>query len=144
MVSMAGSAVGQLFLNMWLKLHLCLCLFQLFPFLSILLIVVSKQPDFSVTEFLNIKQLYEASPLGVIAAMMTGLAHGTLWGIGTIYGLKSGLSIEQLSIFMFTFIIGGHSISILSAIYRILMTENNYRNCCFFSNYLLYFSSYFW
>ena len=45
--------------------------------------------------------------LGVIAAMMTGLAHGTLWGIGTIYGLKSGLSIEQVSIFMFTFIIGG-------------------------------------
>ena len=72
-----------------------------------ILIVVSKQPDFSVTEFLNVRQLYEASPLGVIAAMMTGLAHGTLWGIGTIYGLKSGLSIEQVSIFMFTFIIGG-------------------------------------
>ena len=38
---------------------------------------------------------------------MTGLAHGTLWGIGSIYGLKNGLSIEQVSIFMFTFVIGG-------------------------------------
>ena len=110
MVSMAGSAVGQLFLNIanpetasLFMLVSILISISLVP----ILIVVSKQPDFSVTEFLNIRQLYEASPLGVIAAMMTGLAHGTLWGIGTIYGLKSGLSIEQVSIFMFTFIIGG-------------------------------------
>ncbi len=110
MVSMAGSAVGQLFLNIanpetasLFMLVSILISISLVP----ILIVVSKQPDFSVTEFLNIKQLYEASPLGVIAAIMTGLAHGTLWGIGTIYGLKSGLSIEQVSIFMFTFIIGG-------------------------------------
>ena len=94
MVSMAGSAVGQLFLNIanpetasLFMLVSILISISLVP----ILIVVSKQPDFSVTEFLNIKQLYEASPLGVIAAMMTGLAHGTLWGIGTIYGLKSGL-----------------------------------------------------
>lgn len=110
MVSMAGSAVGQLFLNIanpetasLFMLVSILISISLVP----ILIVVSKQPDFSVTEFLNVRQLYEASPLGVIAAMMTGLAHGTLWGIGTIYGLKSGLSIEQVSIFMFTFIIGG-------------------------------------
>ena len=110
MVSMAGSAVGQLFLNLanpetasLFMLVSILISISLVP----ILIVVSKQPDFSVTEFLNVRQLYEASPLGVIAAMMTGLAHGTLWGIGTIYGLKSGLSIEQVSIFMFTFIIGG-------------------------------------
>ena len=110
MVSMAGSAVGQLFLNLanpetasLFMLVSILISISLVP----ILIVVSKQPDFTVTEFLNVRQLYEASPLGVIAAMMTGLAHGTLWGIGTIYGLKSGLSIEQVSIFMFTFIIGG-------------------------------------
>ena len=110
MVSMAGSAVGQLFLNIanpetasLFMLVSILISISLVP----ILIVVSKQPDFSITEFLNVRQLYEASPLGVIAAMMTGLAHGTLWGIGTIYGLKSGLSIEQVSIFMFTFIIGG-------------------------------------
>ena len=36
-----------------------------------------------------------------------GFGTWNFWGIGTIYGLKSGLSIEQVSIFMFTFIIGG-------------------------------------
>ena len=110
MVSMAGSAFGQLFLNIASPETA-----TLFMLVSILisvslvpiLVVVSKQPDFSISEFLTIKELYNTSPLGVTAAVLTGLAHGTLWGIGSIYALKNGLNIEQVSIFMFTFIIGG-------------------------------------
>jgi MFS family permease len=109
-VSMAGSAFGQLFLNIADPETA-----TLFMIVSILisvslvpiLIVVSKQPDFSVAKFFTVKELYKASPLGVVTSIMTGLAHGTLWGIGSIYGLKNGLSIEQVSIFMFTFVIGG-------------------------------------
>lgn len=109
-VSMSGSAFGQLFLN--ISSPETTTLFMLVSILiSIslvpILITVSKQPDFSVTEFLTIKQLYKASPLGVVTAIVVGGAHGTLWGIGSIYCLKSGLSLEQVSIFMFTFIIGG-------------------------------------
>lgn len=110
MVSMAGNAFGQLFLNVanpetatLFMLVSILISVSLVP----ILVVVSKQPDFSITEFLTIKELYNASPLGVTAAVLTGLAHGTLWGIGSIYALKNGLNIEQVSIFMFTFIIGG-------------------------------------
>ena len=123
-VSMSGSAFGQLFLN--ISSPETATLFMLVSILiSIslvpILIVVSKQPDFSVTKFLSIKQLYKASPLGVVAAIIVGAAHGTLWGIGSIYGLKSGLSIEQVSIFMFTFVIGGalnqYLIGYLSDIY---------------------------
>ena len=110
MVSMAGSAFGQLFLNVASPETA-----TLFMIVSILisvslvpiLVVVSKQPDFSITEFLTIKELYNTSPLGVTAILLTGLAHGTLWGIGSIYALENGLTIEQVSIFMFTFIIGG-------------------------------------
>ena len=110
MVSMAGNAFGQLFLNIASPETA-----TLFMLVSILisvslvpiLVVVSKQPDFSISEFLTIKELYNASPLGVTAAVLTGLAHGALWGIGSIYALKNGLTIEEVSIFMFTFIIGG-------------------------------------
>ena len=123
-VSMSGSAFGQLFLN--ISSPETATLFMLVSILiSIslvpILITVSKQPDFSVTEFLTIKQLYKASPLGVITAIIVGAAHGTLWGIGSIYGLESGLNIEQVSIFMFTFVIGGalnqYLIGYLSDIY---------------------------
>ena len=123
-VSMSGSAFGQLFLN--ISSPETATLFMLVSILiSIslvpILITVSKQPDFSVTESLTIKQLYKASPLGVITAIIVGAAHGTLWGIGSIYGLESGLNIEQVSIFMFTFVIGGalnqYLIGYLSDIY---------------------------
>ena len=109
-VSMAGSAFGQLFLNIadpetatLFMIVSVLISISLVP----ILIVVSKQPDFSVAKFFTVKELYKASPLGVVTSIMTGLAHGNLWGIGSIYGLKNGLSIEQVSIFMFTFVIGG-------------------------------------
>ena len=109
-VSMAGSAFGQLFLNLadpetatLFMLVSVLISISLVP----ILMVVSKQPDFSVAKFFTVKELYKTSPLGVATAIMTGLAHGTLWGIGSIYALKNGLSIEQVSIFMFTFVIGG-------------------------------------
>ena len=64
-VSMSGSAFGQLFLN--ISSPETATLFMLVSILiSIslvpILITVSKQPDFSVTESLTIKQLYKASP----------------------------------------------------------------------------------
>lgn len=109
-VSMAGSAFGQLFLNLadpetatLFMIVSVLISISLVP----ILMVVSKQPDFSIAKFFTVKELYKTSPLGVVTAIMTGLAHGTLWGIGSIYALKNGLSIEQVSIFMFTFVIGG-------------------------------------
>ena len=109
-VSMAGSAFGQLFLNLadpetatLFMIVSVLISISLVP----ILMVVSKQPDFSVAKFFTVKELYKTSPLGVVTAIMTGLAHGTLWGIGSIYALKNGLSIEQVSVFMFTFVIGG-------------------------------------
>ena len=78
LISMAGSALGQLFLNIadpetasLFMLVSILISISLVP----ILVVVSKQPDFSVIEFLSIKELYKASPLGVVAAMLTGLAH---------------------------------------------------------------------
>lgn len=109
-VSMAGSAFGQLFLNLadpetatLFMIVSVLISISLVP----ILMVVSKQPDFSIAKFFTVKELYKTSPLGVVTAIMTGLAHGTLWGIGSIYALKNGLSIEQVSVFMFTFVIGG-------------------------------------
>ena len=72
-----------------------------------ILITVGKQPDFTVAKILSIKELYKASPLGVISAIGVGTAHGALWGVGSVYTLKSGLSISQTSLFMFTSISGG-------------------------------------
>ncbi len=110
-ISMGGNAIGQLFLNFAdpkSVLH-SLCWFQFLISLSLvpILITVGKQPDFTVAKILSIKELYKASPLGVISAIGVGTAHGALWGVGSVYTLKSGLSISQTSFFMFSFVSGG-------------------------------------
>lgn len=109
-ISMGGNAIGQLFLNFADPNHATLfMLVSILISLSLvpILITVGKQPDFTVAKILSIKELYKASPLGVISAIGVGTAHGALWGVGSVYTIKSGLNISQTSFFMFSFIIGG-------------------------------------
>ena len=109
-ISMGGNAIGQLFLNfadpssatLFMLVSILISL-SLVP----ILITVGKQPDFTAAKILSIKELYKASPLGVISAIGVGTAHGALWGVGSVYTIKNGLSISQTSFFMFSFIIGG-------------------------------------
>ena len=109
-ISMGGNAIGQLFLNfadpssatLFMLVSILISL-SLVP----ILITVGKQPDFTAAKILSIKELYRASPLGVISAIGVGTAHGALWGVGSVYTIKNGLSISQTSFFMFSFIIGG-------------------------------------
>ena len=130
-ISMGGNAIGQLFLNFadpndtsLFMLVSILISMSLVP----ILITVGKQPDYSITEILSIRQLYKASPLGVVSSIAVGTAHGALWGVGSVYTLMSGLSVSQTSFFMFSFISGGaifqYIIGYLSDIYdrRLVLT----------------------
>ena len=71
-ISMGGNAIGQLFLNfadpssatLFMLVSILISL-SLVP----ILITVGKQPDFTVAKILSIKELYKASPLGVISAV---------------------------------------------------------------------------
>jgi len=130
-ISMGGNAIGQLFLNfadpndttLYMLVSILISM-SLVP----ILITVGKQPDYSITEILSIRQLYKASPLGVVSSIAVGTAHGALWGVGSVYTLMSGLSVSQTSFFMFSFISGGaifqYIIGYLSDIYdrRLVLT----------------------
>lgn len=130
-IGMGGNAIGQLLLNvsdpqvatLFMVVSILISL-SLVP----ILITVNKQPDFSVTEFLSIKQLYKASPLGVIGAIIVGACHGALWGAGAVYGLNAEMTLAQVSIFMFSFVSGGaifqYYIGYLSDLYdrRVVIT----------------------
>ena len=45
-------------------------------------------------------ELYRASPLGVVAAALTGVVHGGLFGMGPIYAREIGLEVGQVAWFM--------------------------------------------
>ncbi len=57
-------------------------------------------PDFAAPAKVGLIQLYRVSPLGVVGAIATGCAHGTLFGMGAVYGDRIGLSVAEISLFM--------------------------------------------
>ena len=81
---------------------------DLFILVSILLsfallpILLSKtdQPDITNPKYFSIKEFYILSPFGFVAALLTGLAHSTVFGYGAIYASSKGLSVLEVSIFM--------------------------------------------
>ncbi len=64
-------------------------------------------PSFEAPAKIGLLELYRTSPLGVIGAMATGLAHGVLFSMGAVYGGKIGLSVAGISLFMGMAIGGG-------------------------------------
>ena len=86
--------------------------FQLFLLASILLSVSLipillteiKAPDTEIQESLGISELWKASPSGLVTIGVSGLASAGFFGVGTIYAIKSGLSVSETALFMTLFI----------------------------------------
>jgi len=55
----------------------------------------------------SLKRLYAISPLGVAAALASGLLNGALYGMGAVFGQRIGLSEGGVAIFMGAVIFGG-------------------------------------
>ena len=49
---------------------------------------------------MNLRALFAASPLAVISNTLTGMAHGTIFGLGAVYAAQKGFSTERISLFM--------------------------------------------
>tara|TARA_Y100000590_G_scaffold426092_1_gene534772 strand:+ start:4272 stop:5504 length:1233 start_codon:yes stop_codon:yes gene_type:complete len=67
-----------------------------------ILLSASNAPEFSNPKRISLKELYIISPLGFVAALITGLAHGSIFGYGAVYAVAKELSIFNISIFMVT------------------------------------------
>jgi len=55
---------------------------------------------------MSVIDLYRASPLAVIGNCLTGMAHGTIFGLGAIYAIQVLVDIKAVSWFMACFLIG--------------------------------------
>ena len=110
MVTMfAGAAAGQLLLNAADPGE-----FDLFLVVSILvslalvplLLAARPGPRPRRSQRLTVAELYRASPLGVVAAVLTGVIHGALFGLGAIYAREIGLEVAEVAWFMALAMIG--------------------------------------
>ena len=104
MVTMfAGAASGQLLLNaadpggfdLFLVVSILVSL-ALVP----LLLAARPGPRPRRSRRLTVSELYRASPLGVVAAILTGVIHGLLFGMGAIYAREIGLEVGEVAWFM--------------------------------------------
>ena len=95
--------LGQLLLNLSdpSKVDLFILVSILLSF-ALLPILLSKtdQPDITNPKYFSIKEFYILSPFGFVAALLTGLAHSTVFGYGAIYASSKGRSVLEVSIFM--------------------------------------------
>lgn len=58
---------------------------------------------------LSIRELYAASPAGVVGAGVAGLLVGSFYALGVVFARKIGLSVSEASLFMSMVVLGGFS-----------------------------------
>ncbi len=109
-ISLGGLGLGQLLLNLtdpagsglFILVSVLISL-ALIP----ILLTTGSVPNFSDSYKISIKQLYRATPLGVVGCMSIGMVQGSIFGMGAVYANNIGMSVAQVSYFMFAVLIGG-------------------------------------
>jgi MFS family permease len=110
MVIVTGSmGAGQFLLNLArpdaIDLFILISVIISFGLIPILL-TVRPAPSFEASSKMSVIDLYRASPLAVIGNCLTGMAHGTIFGLGAIYAAQVLVDIKAISWFMASFLIG--------------------------------------
>lgn len=71
-----------------------------------ILLSISPTPAFDTVKPMSLRELMNISPLGCVGMFLLGGVFSAQFGMSAVYGAKSGLSLEQISIFVATFYIG--------------------------------------
>jgi len=109
-ISFLGMGGGQLMLNLaspseyeLFLLNAIVLSLALIP----ILLSVTTQPDNSAPDPLSLVRLYRISPLGTIGILATGMTQGALFSMGAVFARGYGLSVAEVSFYMFALITGG-------------------------------------
>ncbi|MGR3913821.1 MAG: MFS transporter [Gammaproteobacteria bacterium] len=105
-----GLGAGQFLLNVAdpLKQDLFILVSVVVSFgLIPMLLTARPAPAFEMSGKLSLRELFKASPLGVISNALTGAAHGVAFALGAVYATQKGLRTELIAVFMACFVFGG-------------------------------------
>src|SRR5690606_7237946 len=64
-------------------------------------------PEVPAMAGLDLRRVYEISPLGIIGCFAVGVGNGAFWGLGPLFAQGIGLPVAGISIFMSAVIVGG-------------------------------------
>ncbi|TNF90576.1 MAG: MFS transporter [Gammaproteobacteria bacterium] len=104
-----GMGLGQFLLNAaepeQIDLFILISVIISFGLIPILL-TVKPAPSFDTSTKMSLIELYRASPLALIGNCLTGMAHGTIFGLGAIYASAVLVDLAAIAWFMACFLIG--------------------------------------
>ncbi len=104
-----GIGSGQFLLNLakpeTIDLFILISIIISFGLIPMLL-TAKPAPVFEASSEMSLIELYKASPLAVIGNGLTGMAHGTIFGLGAIYASRVLGDLQSISWFMACFMIG--------------------------------------
>jgi len=105
----AGQASGQFLINLADNPRLPFIIASLFVSLSVLPIALTdlESPVVARQQALSPRNLYAASPLGMVGVGMTGLMLGAFYSLGAVFVRRLGLELSATALFMSTVIAGG-------------------------------------
>ena len=72
-----------------------------------ILLSVSPAPVFHTTKPMTLKQLYHASPLGVVGSFLLGGVFGAMFGMAAVFGSAVGMSTREIALFAASIYLGG-------------------------------------
>lgn len=108
--SYLGAALGQLFLNIpdpsGLLLYIIISILFSLAMMPVSLTKLSA-PVIENHKSMDFRKAYAISPVGFICCIASGILVGTFYMLGTIYATEIGLSLKNVSIFMFWGVMGG-------------------------------------
>ena len=75
-------------------------LVSLFMSLSLIPILLTKKkpPRFKTISGMTIKELFEASPMGMVSAALCGISHSAMFSLIAVYAASMNFSIFELSL----------------------------------------------
>ncbi|HOV02916.1 MAG TPA: MFS transporter [Kaistiaceae bacterium] len=53
------------------------------------------------------RELYRASPVGLVGVFLIGISNGAFWMLAAVYGVRSGFSVAEAASFMSIAVVGG-------------------------------------
>jgi MFS family permease len=67
---------------------------------------VSPAPTFDLPPRMPLREVWQASPVGIAGGLGTGVANGAVFAMAPVYGVAVGMSVSRISIFMGILILG--------------------------------------
>lgn len=72
-----------------------------------LLLAPTPAPTFDQTQALSFRALFRVSPLGCVGMLLTGGVFSAMFGMASVWGAMTGLSVRDISIFIGALYVGG-------------------------------------